>query len=69
MTTFSSDGYLRLAHIVGNPKKNIPALIPISKSSWFRGVQNGLYAAGIKLSPGITVWKASAIRALIAEVR
>ncbi len=60
-------GYLRLSQIVGNPKAKppIPAIIPVSKSTWWQGVKEGRYPAGVKLSPRTTAWKVEDIRALI----
>ena len=68
------DGFLRLNQIVGrkpDPKNltvpAIPAIIPISKSSWLSGVKNGKYPKPIKLSERIVVWRASDIRKLIED--
>jgi prophage regulatory protein len=61
-------GYLRLAQIVGNPKAAppIPAIIPISKSTWWAGVKSGLYPRPVKLGPRITVWRVEDVRKLIS---
>lgn len=40
----------------------------ISRSSWWKGVKDGKFPPGIKLSPRVTVWKASEIDALIASI-
>jgi prophage regulatory protein len=63
-------GYLRLPQIIGNPKATppIPALIPISKSSWWKGVKEGRYPAAVKLGPRTTCWRIEDIRGLIASV-
>ncbi len=37
----------------------------ISRSAWWQGVKDGKYPPGIKLSPRVTVWKASDIDKLI----
>jgi hypothetical protein len=60
-------GFLRLKQIIGNPKANpaIPGLIPISASAWWQGVNSGRYPQAIKLSPGVTVWRAEDIHSLI----
>lgn len=49
--------YLRLKHILGDPKANPPIspILPISKSSWYAGIKLGRYPAGIKISPRTTV--------------
>ena len=47
------------------PRPGIPAIIPISRSSWFRGVKEGRFPPGVKLSGGITVWRVEDIRKLL----
>lgn len=63
-------GYLRLPQIIGNPKADppIPAVIPVSKSSWWAGVKSGRYPQGVRLGPRTTAWRVESIRALIASV-
>ncbi len=58
---------VRLNDIVGDRSKGIPAIISISKSSWWRGVREGKYPKGIKLGPCTTVWKMSAIQRFIEK--
>lgn len=59
------DGYLRLSQIIGCKKRNIQAIIPVSKSTWWLGIKQGRYPPPKKLSPGVTVWKISHIRRLV----
>jgi predicted DNA-binding transcriptional regulator AlpA len=61
----NQNGLLRLWQIVGDPKKNLPPLIPISKSSWWMGVKIGRFPQPIKLGPRTTCWRAEDIYALI----
>jgi hypothetical protein len=60
-------GYLRLPHIIGNKKAKppIPALIPVSATTWWRGVKEGIYPKPVKLGPRITAWRVEDIRALL----
>ena len=60
-------GFLRLKQIIGDRKAipAIPGLIPVSPSPWWQGVKSGRYPGSIKLSPGITVWRAEDIHSLI----
>lgn len=62
-------GYIRLPQIIGNPKATppIPAIIPISKSTWWSGVKNGRFPKAVKLGPRITAWRVEEIRALIEK--
>jgi prophage regulatory protein len=60
-------GYVRLSQIIGNPKADppIPPIIPVSRSTWLEGVKTGRYPQSVKLSPRVTAWRVSDIRALI----
>jgi predicted DNA-binding transcriptional regulator AlpA len=60
-------GYLRLSQIVGDAKAHppIPAIIPVSRSTWWAGVKAGRFPAPVKLGPRITAWRVEDIRALI----
>jgi prophage regulatory protein len=63
-------GFLRLLQIIGNPKAvpPIPALIPVSKSTWWEGVRTGRYPQPVRtLGAHITAWRVEDIRSLIAE--
>jgi prophage regulatory protein len=66
MHDLPSEGFLRLNQIVGN--KTTPAIIPISKSSWWAGVKEGRFPQPVKLSKRTTVWRISDIRSLIENV-
>lgn len=58
-------GFLRVSQILGNKKKGLNPLIPISRSSWYEGVRTGRYPKPIKLGPRTSVWRASEILALL----
>jgi prophage regulatory protein len=62
-------GYVRLPQILGNPRANppIPAVIPVSKSTWWAGIKSGRFPKPVKLGPRITAWRVDDIRALIRE--
>lgn len=66
-------GYLRLAQIVGKPATDtapaIPAIIPVSKSTWWAGVRSGRYPQPVRtLGDRITAWRIEDIRAMIERV-
>lgn len=63
-------GFLRLNQIVGNPKANppIPAIIPVSKSTWWNGVKTGRFPQPIKLGERTTAWRVEDIRAFMDNV-
>lgn len=68
-------GYVRLSQIVGAPgdleadppKLPIPAIIPVSKSTWWSGVKSGRFPKSVKLGPRTTCWRISDIKVLIAN--
>ena len=63
-------GFLRLNQIIGTPKAEppIPAVIPVSKSTWWEGVKSGRYPKPVKsLGLRITAWRVEDIRALIVS--
>lgn len=63
-------GYLRLSHIIGDPKAEppIPAVIPVGKSTWWEGVRSGRYPQPVRtLGRRITAWRVEDIRTLIEQ--
>lgn len=63
-----STGYLRLYQIIGDKKRHIPAIIPVSRTTWLEGVKSGLYPASIQLSARTVAWKVEDILELIATL-
>jgi predicted DNA-binding transcriptional regulator AlpA len=73
MHTLPETGYVRLAAIVGKPATDtapaVPAIIPVSKSTWWAGVRSGRYPQPVRtLGDRITAWRVEDIRALIERV-
>ena len=44
------------------------ALVPVGKSSWWKGCKEGIYPKPIKLGPRTTVWRAEDITAFIESL-
>ena len=65
MNDLPKEGFLRLNQIVGN--ETTPAIIPISRSSWWAGVKEGRFPQPVKLGKRTTVWRISDIRLLIEK--
>lgn len=61
-------GYVRLPQIIGDPKRGIPPIIPVSRATWWRGIESGKYPAGVLLGPRTRAWAVADIRALLAEI-
>lgn len=65
--TLPETGFLRLPQIIGDRKANppTPAIIPVSKSTWWLGIKTGRYPKAVKLGERCTAWRVEDIRALI----
>lgn len=64
--TIPTTGFLRLRQIIGDAKRGLPTLIPVSKSTWWQGVKDGKFPAPVKLGPRMAAWRVEEIRALLA---
>jgi predicted DNA-binding transcriptional regulator AlpA len=71
LNAVANSGLLRLSQIVNQPAKGSrPAhagIVPVSAATWWQWVKAGKAPAAIKLSPGVTVWRESDVRALIDQ--
>lgn len=65
MYQLPESGFLRLTQIIGDTKRGIPAVIPVSKSTWWEGCKTGKFPKPVKLGPRTTAWNVADIRALI----
>ncbi|MBS7740308.1 MULTISPECIES: AlpA family phage regulatory protein [unclassified Chelatococcus] len=61
MTKFPDTGLVRLAQILAPTGP-----IPVSRSTWWAGVQQGRFPKPIKLGPRTTAWRVEDIKRLIA---
>lgn len=70
MHNLPETGFLRLPQIIGDADAvpPIPAVIPVSKSTWWAGVKSGRYPQPVRsLGLRITAWRVEDIRALINQ--
>lgn len=67
MVTIPEIGFLRLTQIIGDKKSNpqIPAMIPVCKSTWWAGIKTGRFPQPVRLGPRTTAWRVEDIRQLI----
>ena len=65
-----STGFLRLKQILGDKKADppTPAIIPVSRASWFAGIKRGVYPHPIRLTERTSVYRVEDIRALIDRI-
>lgn len=64
-------GFYSIKDIIGNRKKGIPAIIPMSPSTWFKGVAEGRFHKGRKpFGPHSkkTLWLKSEIHELVKKM-
>lgn len=63
-------GFLRLPQILGDPKADppIPAIIPVSKSTWWNGIRQGIFPKPRKLTQRTSAWLRSDIDALCDQL-
>lgn len=61
-------GLVRLSQILGDKRKGIPPIIPVSKSTWWAGVRLGCYSKPIKLGVRTTCWSAQDIRNIVNQI-
>lgn len=57
--------FLRLKDVIGDQERGIDPRIPVSASTWWKGVKDGRFPKPIKLGEKTTVWRESDINDLI----
>ncbi|MGE3550885.1 MAG: helix-turn-helix transcriptional regulator [Geobacter sp.] len=59
---------LRIYDVIGNRKKGITGIIPMSRSAWYLGIAKGCYPAPVKLSERSVAWRSEDIEALVKKI-
>jgi prophage regulatory protein len=67
---FPATGLARVSDILGNRKADPPkpAFISISRTEWYRGIGQGRFPQGIKLSRKTRVWSWEELHALKTRI-
>lgn len=60
MSTNLTDSFLRLTQVL--------AIVPVSRSTWYAGIQAGRYPAPVKLGERASAWRRSDIERLVQEL-
>jgi predicted DNA-binding transcriptional regulator AlpA len=60
---------LRLCDIIGDKRKGITAIIPVSRYSWYRGIKNGIFPEPVKLGARTSVWRTEDIIKCIDQLK
>lgn len=58
----------RIAEIIGDRKRKIKGVLPMGRTSWYKGIKDGIYPAPVKLSERSVAWKSEDIEALLARL-
>ncbi len=67
--TIPSKGYLRLSQIIGDKEENVPAIIPIGRTTWLEGVKSGDYPKPVRLSKRTVAWRVDDILDLLDSLQ
>lgn len=61
-------GFIRISHIIGDPRRGIKPTIPVSRATWYQMVKDGRAPKPIRLSEGVSVWRVADIDALCHQI-
>ncbi|KZK75102.1 MAG: AlpA family transcriptional regulator [Pelodictyon luteolum] len=57
--------FYRIRQIIGDPKKGIPPIIPVSRASWYKAVAEGRFPKPVRLTEKTSAWRAADIQELV----
>lgn len=60
-----STGFVKMTTIIGDRKKGIVGVFPISRTAWLSGIKTGRYPAPVRLGPNSVAWRVEDIRAML----
>ena len=60
-------GFLRIARVIGDPKKGIAGLFPRARTAWYAGIRSGRYPSPVRLGPRISAWRVEDIRDMLEK--
>jgi prophage regulatory protein len=67
VVTLPSEGYVRIAQILGCRRRGWPPILPLSRSGLLLWVREGRFPAPQKLGGKVIAWPASTIREWLQE--
>lgn len=62
----SVDPLLKLTDVIGDRKRGIPGLIPMSRSKWYDGIKRQIFPPALHIGCG-SYWRLSSIQAVIEK--
>jgi prophage regulatory protein len=64
--TLPQTGFLKIHYIIGDAKKGIIGIYPVSRASWYQGIKSGKYPQPVHLGGGrSSAWRVEDIRDLL----
>ena len=66
-SSLTNVGFLRLPQILGDPQKGVLPLIPVSKTTWYAGIQEGKFPKPVKMGR-VSLWRVEDILNLMASL-
>ena len=63
-----SQRFYRIRDIIGDRKRGILGIIPMSKASWYAGISSGRFPKPVKLSEKSSAWRSADIDALVERL-
>lgn len=60
--------FYRLWQIIGDKRRGVPPMIPVSRSAWYDGVKSGRYPQSVRLGERTVAWPTEAIDELCAKL-
>ena len=59
---------LRMFEILGDARRGIQPMIPVSRSTWLAGVKSGKYPPAFRIAPRTIVWRYDDVVDLIEKM-
>lgn len=66
-SSYAVDAMVRVPEICRDPKTGRPGILPISRSTWYEWVKQGLVPPGTRIGARTVVWRLKDIQALAED--
>lgn len=60
--------FYRISEVIGDRKRGVAGIIPVSRASWYAGIKDGRYPKPVKLSERTAAWRSTDIDELVARL-
>lgn len=66
-TNLPNAGLVRIHQIIGDRRTGAPGVLPISRTTFYDRIKQGIYPEPIKLGSRIAMWRVEDVRRMIGE--